>query len=120
MSWRVKEIRRQGGACSRVRGAGYPATVRGTPVAGLLVIDLAKAFARLAPAAEAASQAMVKLAGLASANIFTHYWRVKTRLPERFGYRCRVTAYGAMNSCRVEFGDGFKVITSRYYVRRLR
>lgn len=31
----------------------------------------------------------------------------------RKGNRCIVTARGKMNSCRVEFEDGFKMITSR-------
>lgn len=45
-------------------------------------------------------------------------WRVKTRLPERFGSRCRVTARGKLNSIRVEFEDGFWCIASRWNVRR--
>lgn len=44
------------------------------------------------------------------------WWRVK--LPERKGEPCRVLARGKMNSVLVEFRDGFKVITSRYAVRR--
>jgi len=47
-------------------------------------------------------------------------WRVRTRLPERFGQRCRVLVRGAMNSCLVEFEDGYRVVTSRNYVRRWR
>lgn len=49
---------------------------------------------------------------------FDHRWRVRTRLPERFGQPCRVLVRGAMNSVLVEFPDGHKVVTSRYYVRR--
>ena len=49
-----------------------------------------------------------------------YYWRVRTRLPERFGQRCRVLIRGKMNSCLVEFEDGYKVITSRNYVRKLK
>lgn len=49
----------------------------------------------------------------------THYWRVRTRLPERFGQHCRVLATGRMNSVLVEFADGTQVITSRYFVRKL-
>jgi len=45
-------------------------------------------------------------------------WRVRMRLPERFGQGCRVTARGALNSARVEFPDGRWFITSRWYVRR--
>lgn len=37
----------------------------------------------------------------------------------RKGQRCRVTARGKMNSCRVEFEeDGFVMITSRNALRR--
>jgi len=50
----------------------------------------------------------------------THYWRVKTRLPERKGERCRVLVRGRMNSVLVEFADGYRVVTSRNYVRRQR
>lgn len=49
-----------------------------------------------------------------------YYWRVRTRLPERFGERCRVIVRGKMNSCLVEFADGYKVVTSRNYVRKVR
>ena len=48
----------------------------------------------------------------------THLWRVRTRLPDRFGQPCKVLARGRMNSCLVEFEDGYQVITSRWYVRR--
>lgn len=36
----------------------------------------------------------------------------------RKGQRCRVTARGTMNSCRVEFEDGFVMITSRNALMR--
>lgn len=50
---------------------------------------------------------------------FPYYWRVKTRLPERKGQPCRVLVRSRrMNSCLVEFQDGFKVVTSRNYIRR--
>jgi hypothetical protein len=49
-----------------------------------------------------------------------YYWRVRTRLPERFGQRCVVLVRGAMNSCLVRFEDGYEVVTSRNYVRRVR
>lgn len=51
--------------------------------------------------------------------MFQYYWRVKTRLPERFGQACRVLARGKMNSCLVEFEDGYRVITSRNYFRKI-
>jgi hypothetical protein len=51
--------------------------------------------------------------------IATHYWRVRRRLPERFGQPCRVLARGRMNTILVEFEDGLRVTTSRWNVRRL-
>lgn len=49
----------------------------------------------------------------------THYWRVRARLPERFGQGCQVLARGKLNSCLVAFDDGLRVVTSRNFVRRL-
>lgn len=49
----------------------------------------------------------------------TQLRRVKTRLPERFGQQCRVLAVGRLNAVLIEFEDGLRVVTSRYYVRRL-
>jgi hypothetical protein len=42
-----------------------------------------------------------------------YYWRVRAWLPERFRQRCRVLLRGRMNSCLVEFEDGYRVVTSR-------
>lgn len=53
-----------------------------------------------------------------SVNMFEYIWRVKTRLPERFLTRCKVVARGKLNSCLVEFEDGFRVVTSRNYLMR--
>ena len=36
----------------------------------------------------------------------------------RKGQPCKVTARGKMNSCRVEFEDGFRMITSRNAIRK--
>jgi hypothetical protein len=49
----------------------------------------------------------------------THTWRWKCRLPLRHGQACRVLARGKLNSILVEFGDGFRVVTSRYAVKRM-
>jgi hypothetical protein len=49
----------------------------------------------------------------------THVWRIKTRLPERKGQRCRVLARGKLNTCLVEFTDGTRVVTSRWAVRKI-
>lgn len=48
----------------------------------------------------------------------THVWFWRCRLPERKGTPCRVLARGSLNSILVVFDDGFKVVTSRYAVRR--
>ena len=50
----------------------------------------------------------------------THYWRIRKWLPDRFGQKCRVLVWGKMNSVMVEFEDGYKAVTSRYFVRKLR
>jgi NTP pyrophosphatase (non-canonical NTP hydrolase) len=43
---------------------------------------------------------------------------VRTRLRERYGQACRVLARGRLNTCVVEFEDGYRAATSRNYVRR--
>lgn len=48
-----------------------------------------------------------------------YVWRVRARLPERYGTRCRVLVRGKMNSALVQFEDGYKVVTSRNYLRRV-
>jgi len=48
-----------------------------------------------------------------------YVWRVRARLADRFGARCRVLVRGARNSCLVEFAsDGYRVVTSRNYLRK--
>jgi hypothetical protein len=49
---------------------------------------------------------------------YPYVWRVKTRLPKRKGQRCAVKVRGKMNSCLVQFEDGYKVVTSRNYIRK--
>ncbi|MFO0898978.1 MAG: hypothetical protein U0836_16260 [Pirellulales bacterium] len=49
---------------------------------------------------------------------FDHVWHWRCRLPDRKGQPCRVTHRGALNSIGVEFPDGFRVVTSRYAVRK--
>ncbi len=56
--------------------------------------------------------------GMVAVVNYDHIWFWKTRLPERKGQACRVLARGKMNSCLVEFEDGYKVVTSRYAVRK--
>ena len=50
---------------------------------------------------------------------YPYYWRVHTRLPERFGQHCRVLVRGKKNTCLVEFVDGYKVTTSRNFIRKV-
>jgi len=45
-----------------------------------------------------------------------YVWRVKTRLSERYLTPCKVLARGKMNTCLIEFEDGYRVATSRNYV----
>lgn len=47
-----------------------------------------------------------------------HVWHWRSKLPERKGEPCTVLVRGRMNSVLVEFEDGFRVVTSRYAVRR--
>jgi hypothetical protein len=47
-----------------------------------------------------------------------YIWRVKTRLPERYLTPCRVLARGKLNTCLVEFEDGYRVTTSRNYLMK--
>ena len=62
----------------------------------------------------------IRVCHLTSANVgeypYVYYWHRCGRK----GQPCKVTARGAMNSIRVEFEDGFKMITSRYAVRKLK
>ncbi len=52
---------------------------------------------------------------------YDQVWRVRVRLGERYGQRCRIVARGAKNSVLVEFeADGYRVVTSRYAVRRIK
>lgn len=66
-----------------------------------------------------------------------YIWRVRTRLPERFGQLFKVLARNktvsrndkdwyertgrnvfTTNSCLIEFEDGYRVLTSRNYLRK--
>lgn len=49
----------------------------------------------------------------------THIYRIRKFHPERFGQPCRVLARGKLNSCLIEFEDGYKMVTSRWFVRKL-
>lgn len=46
------------------------------------------------------------------------YWRVRKWLPNRYGQACRIVARGAMNAALVEFEDGYRAVTSRWFVRK--
>ena len=52
-------------------------------------------------------------------NTFDRIWYWKSRLSERKGQPCRVLARGKKNSILVEFEDGYRVITSRFAVRKI-
>ncbi len=53
--------------------------------------------------------------------MYDHRWYWRARLPGRNGQRCRIVARGSKNSVLVEFEtDGYRVVTSRYAVRRVK
>lgn len=45
-------------------------------------------------------------------------WCWRKRLPERHGQLFRVICRGTMNSCLIEFEDGFRSVTSRNALRK--
>lgn len=51
---------------------------------------------------------------------FLYVWSWKKRLPERKGQRCRLLAAGALNSVALAFDNGFRVITDRRGIRRIK
>lgn len=50
----------------------------------------------------------------------TQMYRFRWNRCSRKDHRCLVTARGAMNSCRLEFEDGFVMITSRNAIAKVR
>ena len=50
---------------------------------------------------------------------YNYKWFWKTKLPDRKNKKCAVIARGKLNSILVEFEDGFKVVTSRFAVRKI-
>ena len=55
--------------------------------------------------------------------VYDHIWHWRPRpfpgrTVDRKGQSCRVVARGSGNSILVEFPDGYRVITSRYAVRK--
>ena len=69
-------------------------------------------------AAELSRVCMQKVEDQDSPKNYHYLWFWRSRLPERKGQPCRVLARGRMNSVLVEFPDGFRVVTSRYAVRK--
>ena len=52
---------------------------------------------------------------------FDRVWRIRTRLPERFGQRCRlVIRAGKLNSALIEFSDGTRVATGQHAFRKIK
>jgi hypothetical protein len=50
----------------------------------------------------------------------THTWYFKKFLPDRTGQPCRVLARGRNGNILVEFADGFKAVTLRFAVRKIK
>ncbi|WP_294260765.1 hypothetical protein [uncultured Sphingomonas sp.] len=57
---------------------------------------------------------------MAETPTYDRYWRIRVRLSDRFGQRCRVLARGTMNSAQIEFEDGTRHIVSRNAFRKVR
>lgn len=51
---------------------------------------------------------------------WTHTWRWKNFVSDRYGMRCRITARGKNGNIRVLFEDGYQVITLRYALLKIR
>ena len=53
---------------------------------------------------------------------FDRVWRIKTRLPERKGERCRLLVRGGrINSALIQFErDGAKVVTGQHAFRKIK
>lgn len=49
----------------------------------------------------------------------THTWHLTSTLPDRKGHPCRVLCRGRNGNILVEFEDGFRVVTTRFAVRRV-
>lgn len=50
---------------------------------------------------------------------FNYVWFWKRKLGSRKGHKCRIVTVGKMNNVLVEFeSDGYKVVTSRWAVRK--
>lgn len=49
---------------------------------------------------------------------FAYVWFWNTKLPERRGQHLRLVCSGRLNSCLVQFVDGWTVITSRNALRK--
>lgn len=58
-------------------------------------------------------------AGNTTSAQFTHFWRIRKWHPERHGQPCRVLARGALNTVLIEFQDGQRMTTSRWFIRRI-
>lgn len=52
---------------------------------------------------------------------FDRVWRIRTRLPERFGQRCLlVIRAGKLNSALIEFQDKSRVVTGQHAFRKIK
>jgi|GEM_PF-722688 len=50
---------------------------------------------------------------------YVYTWkRTAMRVLDRKGQACKVLARGKMNSCMIEFADGFRTVTSRNALRK--
>ena len=50
---------------------------------------------------------------------YEYFWRIEKWLPERRNQACRILAVGRGFKCLVEFEDGYRVVTSGNFIRKL-
>lgn len=67
----------------------------------------------------ARARAAAPTTSISGAELVTRYVFRWNRLGRK-GQPCRLIARGTMNSCLLEFDDGFRVVTSRNALRRMK
>jgi len=50
----------------------------------------------------------------------THRYAIRKWMPHRYGQPCRLLACGKRNSVLIQFADGERAVTVRWFLRRLK
>lgn len=82
--------------------------------ARVVMVDVRFPISTVIPGHARAAMRTPSTAGALRDTLYVFRWN---RL-DRKGQTCRVMARGAMNSCLVEFEDGWRMVTSRNALRR--